>query len=69
MKTWDIFCDFTGILAGAAFAALIILPCFGPSVRAELRLDITSGKVEPLPIAIPAFSGGARRMKARQDKI
>jgi TolB protein len=47
------------ILAGAVFAVLILLPCFGPSVRAELRLDITSGKVEPMPIAIPAFSGGA----------
>ena len=47
------------ILAGAVFAVLIVLPCFGPSVRAELRLDITSGKVEPMPIAIPAFSGGA----------
>ena len=26
--------------------------------RAELRIDITSGKVEPMPIAIPAFAGG-----------
>jgi len=25
---------------------------------AELRIDITRGKVEPLPIAIPAFAGG-----------
>jgi TolB protein len=47
------------ILAGAVLAALIILPCSGPSVRAELRIDITSGKVEPMPIAIPAFPGGA----------
>lgn len=47
------------ILAGAIFAALIMLSCSGPSVRAELRLDITSGKVEPMPIAIPAFPGGA----------
>ena len=47
------------ILAGAVFAALIALPLSGAAVRAELRIDITSGKVEPVPIAIPAFSGGA----------
>src|SRR5882757_5134911 len=47
------------ILAGAVFAALIMLSCSGPAVRAELRIDITSGKVEPMPIAIPAFPGGA----------
>ena len=47
------------ILAGAIFAALIMLPCFDPSVHAELRIDITSGKVEPMPIAIPAFPGGS----------
>jgi len=47
------------ILAGAVFAALIMLPYTGASVRAELRIDITSGRVEPMPIAIPAFLGGA----------
>jgi TolB protein len=26
--------------------------------RAELHLDITQGKIQPLPIAIPAFAGG-----------
>ena len=26
--------------------------------RAELRIDITRGKVEPMPIAIPPFAGG-----------
>jgi TolB protein len=38
-------------------AALAILPLLGAPARAELRIDITSGKVEPMPIAIPAFSG------------
>jgi TolB protein len=41
----------------AAFAALLLL--FAPSpAAAELRIDITGGKVEPMPIAIPAFAGG-----------
>jgi len=43
-------------LAGLVAAFVILLPASAP-VRAELRLDITSGKVEPLPIAIPSFSG------------
>ena len=47
------------ILAGAVFAALIALPCPGVPARAELRIDITSGHVEPMPIAIPAFPGGS----------
>src|ERR1700757_4364316 len=47
------------IPACAVFAALIMLSWSGPSVRAELRIDITSGKVDPMPIAIPAFPGGA----------
>jgi TolB protein len=48
-----------GIFAGAVTAAmLMLLPFCGP-VRAELRVDITSGKVEPMPIALPAFAGGA----------
>src|SRR5215467_14375614 len=47
------------ILTGAIFAALSTLLFLGAPVRAELRIDITSGKVEPMPIAIPAFTGGA----------
>ncbi|HYL31620.1 MAG TPA: Tol-Pal system beta propeller repeat protein TolB [Stellaceae bacterium] len=37
-------------------AAVCALPL---PARAELHIDITRGKIEPLPIAIPAFSGGA----------
>src|SRR5207248_816277 len=48
-----------GILAGAVSAALIMLLCSGASVQAELRIDITSGKVEPMPIAIPVIPGAA----------
>jgi TolB protein len=44
------------IFAGA-IAALLITLYSGTLVRAELRIDITSGKVEPMPIAIPSFPG------------
>jgi TolB protein len=47
------------VLVGAIFAALIALPCLAVPARAELRIDITSGKIEPMPIAIPAFPGGS----------
>jgi len=40
-----------------ALAALMLLLAPWPA-SAELRIDITGGKVEPLPIAIPAFAGG-----------
>src|SRR5690348_3778178 len=43
------------------FALLILVAlCALPlPARAELHLDITRGKIEPLPIAIPPFAGGA----------
>jgi TolB protein len=47
-------------VSGAARAVLVIcalLLTAGPAL-AELRLDVTRGKVEPMPIAIPAFAGG-----------
>ena len=46
------------ILIGTVAAVLLILHP-GATVRAELRIDITSGNVEPMPIAIPAFPGAA----------
>ena len=52
---------------GALIAAFAILLHSG-AVRAELRIDITSGKIEPLPIAIPALAGGApNESQAGQD--
>jgi TolB protein len=45
----------------AALAAFVLSAA---AARAELHIDITRGKVEPLPIAIPAFSGGGQ---AAQD--
>jgi TolB protein len=47
------------ILGRAIIAALVILLYSSALPRAELRIDITSGKIEPMPIAIPAFPGGA----------
>src|SRR5712671_5631561 len=41
----------------AALAIFVLLLTTIPGF-AELRLDMTGGKVEPLPIAIPAFAGG-----------
>ena len=38
-----------------ALVALVALPL---AARAELHIDITRGKVEPMPIALPDFSGG-----------
>ncbi|MGH7065470.1 MAG: Tol-Pal system beta propeller repeat protein TolB [Stellaceae bacterium] len=43
--------------AGAWVAALAVLLLWNAPSRAELRIDITSGKVEPMPIAIQAFVG------------
>jgi len=55
--------DFTGVL----IAAFVTLLNGSAPIRAELRIDITSGKIEPLPIAIPALAGGAPN--ERRDKI
>lgn len=43
-----------GVLAALCVAGMMIA---GGDARAELRVDITKGKVEPLPIAIPVFYG------------
>ena len=45
---------------GALRAALLIISLMlaARPALAELRLDVTRGKVEPMPIAIPAFAGG-----------
>ncbi len=56
------------IVAGAVTGALLMLLPLGAPVRAELRIDITSGKVEPMPIALPAFPGStANESQAGRD--
>src|SRR6202049_2445719 len=52
--TWD---RFVSGAARAALAVLVLLVAASPAF-AELRIDITRGKVEPMPIAIPPFAGG-----------
>jgi Tol biopolymer transport system component len=42
------------VRAALVIVALMLMAC--PAL-AELRLDVTRGKVEPMPIAIPAFAG------------
>jgi TolB protein len=42
--------------AGVGAALCALLSCLCATTRAELRLDITSGEVRPMPIAIPAFA-------------
>jgi TolB protein len=56
------------VLAGALIVALVFLLNFTSPVNAELRLDITHGKVEPMPIAIPPFAGaGPNEGQAGQE--
>src|SRR5438105_11726907 len=43
--------------AKAVYAIALLVLTTLPAL-AELRLDVTRGKVEPMPIAIPAFAGG-----------
>ncbi|HXP31351.1 MAG TPA: Tol-Pal system beta propeller repeat protein TolB [Stellaceae bacterium] len=44
--------------AGRLALAVLALAVMGVAARAELHLDITQGKIEPLPIALPVFAGG-----------
>ena len=56
------------IPAGALIAVFAILLHASAPVRAELRIDITRGRVEPVPIAIPALAGSAaNESQAGQD--
>ena len=41
----------------AALGFALALGCAAAPVRAEITVDITRGNVQPLPIAIPAFTG------------
>ncbi|HEV8678794.1 MAG TPA: Tol-Pal system beta propeller repeat protein TolB [Stellaceae bacterium] len=48
---------FVARAAGGVLAALALIVIVLPA-RAEPRIDLTRGKVTPLPIAVPAFAGG-----------
>jgi TolB protein len=47
------------LIAGALAAITAAFLHMAAPVRAELRIDITKGKVEPMPIAVPALPGAA----------
>src|SRR5437667_3171722 len=49
-------CPVRAIARATITLVVLLLTAFPAS--AELRLDITRGKIEPMPIAIPAFAGG-----------
>ena len=51
--------------AGGVIALLVLLLWPWAPARAELRIDITSGQVQPMPIAIPAFAGGGEECAGR----
>ena len=44
--------------AVAAALAVVMLIVFAVPASAELQVDINRGKIEPMPIAVPPFSGG-----------
>src|SRR6266478_1794037 len=50
-------CPVRAIARATITLVVLLLTAFPAS--AELRLDITRGKIEPMPIAIPAFAGGS----------
>src|SRR5260221_4891448 len=52
--------------ARIATAALALSTAAAPAC-AELHIDITKGKIEPMPIAIPDFSGGANGGQMAHD--
>ena len=44
------------LLAGTAACAAVLAPL--RHARAAVRLDVTQGNIQPMPIAIPDFAGG-----------
>jgi len=44
--------------AWSALAIVMLLSLSSLPALAELRVDLTRGRIEPLPIALPAFAGG-----------
>lgn len=52
----------------ATILALVFVVVLSPSARAEVKVDITRGVVEPIPVAIPDFVGtDARATKFGRD--
>jgi TolB protein len=53
--------------AAAAALAVVVFMILAGAACAELRIDMTGGKIEPLPIAIPAFAGGGEAGQAGRE--
>ena len=54
-------------LFSALFAACLALIAAAPGVaRADIEVDVNQGAVQPLPIAIPAFTGAVRGAEIAQ---
>jgi TolB protein len=54
-------------VAAMRVALAAVLTMAAGAARAELHIDLTRAKVEPLPIAIPDFSGGAAGAQVARD--
>ena len=54
-------------LAAILFAAIVASLAGGSPARAVLSIDVTRGQTDPLPIAIPYFTGGAGTGTLAQD--
>ena len=52
---------------GGLALALLGFVAAGGAARAELHLDLTRGKIEPMPIAIPDFAGANAGAQAARD--
>ncbi len=63
----DIGCQMSKKGISAFLCLLISVLCLSFPARAEVRIDITRGVVEPIPVAIPAFygSGGTEAQVGR----
>lgn len=48
---------FSKLFAVFSFASLIILSAASPQANAALRIDVTRGQAEPMPIALPNLAG------------
>ena len=59
---------FSRAAARAVLALLLLLFAALPAI-ADLRVDITRGKPEPMPIAIPPFGGGEAQVGAEIAQV
>lgn len=71
-NTQPMTAPYRSLSAAAAFTvvaalAVALLTGLAAPLRAEVRIDITRGRVEPLPIAVPAFSGHGDAVRIGRD--